>query len=582
MKIFSQMQVYQPILYPQPNINKKSRYTFQNQSYDTVVFGAMKKSDFVGIDRACIDKFKAPIEKFKTNEHLQAWAKKKLEPIMTKVYEGRDSSATEDRRLILDDWKLYLNNPKNEFKDTERLLIMSAITQPLERTNDILPPRLNKTVLANVMDRVKNGEKINLNKTYSKELREVYLKDKFSEKKGEWVIIPSKINKPEKFKENVEALKVLSNYTWCTHNNKAEQYLRDGDFHIYIENEQPKIGIRFIGDTVREIQGEKNDGNIPYKYSDIVLNHIKSKPLGATAKTELEKLKIVTKGIETAKKDLKEAIKNNDSEAIFKYLGYIENDKKPKFSNGVFSKIKNIFARFIKSSETQNVKPKELTIESYRQPGYFIETPDNLSSRITFNDLGIDENKLFKDVKQIKGDAFFGDSDLTSLYNVESIGGEANFCESKVKSLGNLKRIGGVADFSYSQIKSLGNLERIGGTTIFCNSKITSLGKIKRIGGSVRLLDSEVKDLGDLRSVGDSIYFNHTKIKSLNHLRRIEGSTSFLDSEVEDFGELEYVGGCIQGVNPKMDIPRLKRMTPNSLVFAPNLAAKRKNKMKSV
>ena len=72
MKIFSQMQVYQSILYQQPNINKKSRYTFQNQSYDTVVFGAMKKSDFVWIDRACIDKFKAPIEKFKTNDHLQA------------------------------------------------------------------------------------------------------------------------------------------------------------------------------------------------------------------------------------------------------------------------------------------------------------------------------------------------------------------------------------------------------------------------------------------------------------------------------------------------------------------------------
>lgn len=376
---------------------------------------------------------------------------------------------------------------------------------------------------------------------------------------------------------------MLSNYTWCTHNNKAEQYLRDGDFHIYVENEQPKVGIRFIGNTVQEIQGEKNNGHIPYKYSDIVLKHIKSKPLGATAKLEFEKLKVVTEGVETAKKDLKEAIKNNDSEAIFKYFGYIENDKKPKPSNGVFSKIKNIFTRFIKPSETQkDVNPKGLTIERYRQPGYFINTSDRyVSSRITFQDLGIDENKLFKDVKYIKGDAIFGDSNLTSLHNVESIGGEANFSESKVKSLGNLKSIGGVADFSYSQIKSLGNLKRIGGTTTFCNSKITSLGKVQRIGGSVRLLNSEVKDLGDLRSVGGSIYFNHTKIKSLNHLQRVEGSTSFLDSNVEDLGELEYVKGCIKGVKPKMDISRLKRMTPNPLAYAPNLAVKKKNKIKS-
>ena len=557
MKIFSQMQVYQPILYQQPNINKKSRYTFQNQSYDTVTFGAMKKSDFVGIDRACIDKFKAPIEKFKTNDHLQAWAKKKLEPIMTKVYEGRDSSATEDRRLILDDWKLHLNNPKNEFKDTERLLIMSAITQPLERTNDILPPRLNKTVLANVMDRVKNGEKININKTYTKELRETYLKDKLGEKKGEWVIIPSKINNPEKFKENVEALKVLSNYTWCTHNKRAELYLGDGDFHIYVENEQPKIGIRFIGDTVREIQGEKNDGNIPYKYATSVLEHINGKKLSLNAKSSMEKLKLMVKDIEVVKNDLSEAIKNNDAEEIFKYLGYIKNDTKQKSSQGFISRIKNII---FPNKEKENIASEGLTLDFYKQPGSFSKFSHNsIYGNMTFEDLGIDENRLLEKVKIIRGDAFFKDSNLTSLHNVESIGGDARFYESKIKKLGNLKHIGGSADFSYSKITNLNNLESIGGTATFCNSKITSLNHLKSVGGSVRLTDSELDNLGDLSSVGGSIFFDNSKIKSLNHLKRVEKDISFTNSMIENLGELEYVGGCIKGLNPEIDISRLKK-----------------------
>ena len=35
---------------------------------DNVSFGAMKKSEFKGIDRVCVEKFKAPIEKFNKNE----------------------------------------------------------------------------------------------------------------------------------------------------------------------------------------------------------------------------------------------------------------------------------------------------------------------------------------------------------------------------------------------------------------------------------------------------------------------------------------------------------------------------------
>ena len=43
---------------------------------DTISFGAMKKSEFEGIDLAVVQKFKAPIEKFNSNNDLQKWAGK--------------------------------------------------------------------------------------------------------------------------------------------------------------------------------------------------------------------------------------------------------------------------------------------------------------------------------------------------------------------------------------------------------------------------------------------------------------------------------------------------------------------------
>ena len=48
------------------------------QSY-TPTFGAMKKSQFKGLDLICVNTFKAPIEKFNSNADLQSWAKNKLD-----------------------------------------------------------------------------------------------------------------------------------------------------------------------------------------------------------------------------------------------------------------------------------------------------------------------------------------------------------------------------------------------------------------------------------------------------------------------------------------------------------------------
>ncbi len=83
-----------------------------------------------------------------------------------------------------------------------------------------------------------------------------------------------------------------------------------------------------------------------------------------------------------------------------------------------------------------------LTIDCYRQP----------SKEFSFNDLGIDEDKLFEKIQAIKGKANFENSNITSLGNLQSIGSDADFRESKITNLGKLQSIGGDADFRKSNI----------------------------------------------------------------------------------------------------------------------------------
>ena len=110
-----------------------------------------------------------------------------------------------------------------------------------------------------------------------------------------------------------------------------------------------------------------------------------------------------------------------------------------------------------------------LIISEYRKP----------NAEFSFYDLGINENKLIKNVKEIKGKGDFSHSELTNLGNLQFIGGRASFEGSKITNLKNLQSIGGCAYFSNSQITDLGDLQTIGGMADFRYSEITDLGELK-------------------------------------------------------------------------------------------------------
>ena len=517
-----------------------------------ITFGTMKKRDFEGIDFAVVEKFKAPIQQFKTNDDLQNWAAAKIrDEYLNMDFGGRTRETRKLRKSILNNWLDYLTG-NEKYSNTTQLLILNAITKDLKNTTDTLPPMLDINALEITLTTLEN-----ILKTDSKalfDLKKIYnlnlLTKCFDDKnKTGWVKIPSKIHDEANFEENVNKLKLMSHHNWCTKNSSAKEYLAAGDFHIYNKNGQPKIGIRLKDNAVREIQGELNNSMFAARYLNLVNTYIKEQNIavGNFAQKELDKVQELEQSVEKIRQDLAPAIKNNNVAEIFEYF----NIKSQQDKDGLF-----IIDKF--------------------------EQPDEL---YTFSDLGIDENNLLENVKEITHDADFADSKVTELKNLkcigknanftdsiienlgalEKIGGDATFTNSKLSSLNNLKYIGKTADFSKSNVKDLGeliyigenalfnkskitdlkNLQHIGWNAKFQNSYITSLKHIKEIGGNVRFEDTLITDLGSLTRIGKNAYFSNSLVTDLKNLEVIGEDAIFTNSGVENTGKLHYIGNSV-------------------------------------
>ena len=495
---------------------------------DTVSFGAMKKQEFSGIDRVCVDKFKAPIEKFNTNEDLQDWAGEKLQTILTTDYEGRREETQIQRKALIKEWGDYLTKENDAYNNTAGLLVMSAITKDLEPNNDELPPCLNKGVLADVMSKVDNGENINILKDYKTKLRNQYFEETDTGEVGKkWIEIPSKEHDPENFEKNVDKLKTLSHKNWCTHSFNAEPYLSEGDFHILLDNGKPRLGVRFYEDTITEIQGVQNNSQIPLEYFEDAKAHVEKNnyELDYRAIDEFEDAEIKKEECEEAKKVLQPAIEKNDFPKILDYF---------------------------------HIKSKEDKAGFYTISHYDLK---HTGRGIKPADLGVNEDAMFTKIKRIEGKMNLEGSKLTDTGELESIGGYTTIPNCELKSLGKIKHIKDGLDISYSQLTDLGDLEKVYGSFKAEMSGLKSLGKLKYISGHADFRDSQITDLGELEYIGGSANFNYSpiedlgnlkfiggkatfndKIKSLKNLERIEGSADFTDSVIEDLGNLKYIG----------------------------------------
>lgn len=478
-----------------------------NSIYSGVSFGMLKKSSLNGLDLFAAERYKAPLEKFSSNEDLQNWCTERIKnKYLNKNYEGRTSETSEQRKNILQKWF----DCCKKYSPAEALLIIEGITAGLKSSNDSLPPVLNRDVLDKTLECMQKESEDRKNyqqsfiKLYSSTLKTIY--SGRNQGYTGWIVIPSMEEAPEDFEKNTAELKALSHKTWCTKSFNTAYYLEKGSFHIYLENSEPKLAARFLQDNIQEIQGEKNDGKIPLKYLDILKEHIKGCKINDKASKQLQAAENAVKKFKDIITALNKPVSEASAEELFKAAGIkYERDKE----SGL------------------------LILDEYRQP----------DRHFSWNDLGVSENKLFKAVKEIKGDVYFADINASDLGSLEKIGGSADFINSKVSNLGALKYIGGNADFPYSNIINLQNLEYIGGNANFTNSNVQNLGTLKRINKDAYFQFSKIKNLGSLKFIGGNADFMNSIVNNLGSLEYIGGSAVFSGSPVEEPGNLKFIGG---------------------------------------
>jgi len=478
-------------------------------------FGMLKKTKLDEYQLACANKFSAPLDKFNTNEEFNSWASKKLkEKTDLEQYKNEEPAVQNAVRNDLKEWKEYLYSD-DVYKENPALslIIFDAITKDISPDTHAFPPVLNKNVLSNTIgqlkDKVKSDPKsgFDFNKNYQNNLRLEYSKDIEDVGDGNfdkhWVKVSSKIHDPEHFEENVNKLKSLSCNTWCTRSTHAGTYLANGDFWVYLENNKPKVGVRFYGDKIAEIEGELNNQKIPLSYLDTIKTFISGH------------------GFEGAEKDIKKA------EIVMAEINKLHEDYAKDFENKKYDKILNEIG-----IKTKVIDNGMLELDKFEQPDNF-----------TFEELGLDENELFKHIEKISTDASFVHSKVTDLGNLTSIGGVAYFQTSKVKDLGNLASIGGAADFRHSKVTNSGNLHSIGGNANFENSKVADLSNLYSIGGNADFSGSIVSDLGNLQAIGGDVLFNNSAVTDLGNLLSIGGTVSFKESKITNLGNLYSIGG---------------------------------------
>jgi len=466
---------------------------------DTVSFTAMKKSQFEEWDLACVERFKeVNIQKLNSLDDLDDFAQKKLkEKYKLEQFHNGDIEDTKERLARIQCWIEYLTRENNIYdkKPVLSLIIFDSITKNVKPNNREQPPLLNPGVLAKTVEQIEKDKNYDANfaKTYQNNLRMYEMGSDDDMDTGEtetkWIKIPSKINDPENFEKNVGKLKTLSHRSWCTKTTHAKEHLEKGDFHVYLENGKPKAGIRFIGNEVKEIQGELNNSVIPIKYLDVIEGYIKENDFNTDkVKHRLENARETTIIFEKLKKEIAEIPK--DDKMADKILG--------KFGINV------------------TYEDGKRILSEYKQP----------HEGFTYSDLGVDENELVKDVYKIKGTADFQNSQVTDLSRLETIGRTAYFENSKITDLSSLETIGREAHFE--------------------NSKVTDLSSLKTIGGWADFQNSKVTDLSSLETIVGWVYFNYSQVTSMPSLIKVGYDVYIKDSYLtpEDFKNIE-IGGKI-------------------------------------
>lgn len=472
-------------------------------SFDTVSFKGYDHLRLEGFDSLCASSFKLHLEKFKSKGDFNDWAKKELDKKFDlSNYKTNDKENGDERLKTLEEWKQYILSDGSKIKTPAlALLVFHSITKSLKPDGKDFPPDFKEDVLIRTVNELETRLKdknclMNFDKTYRRNLKLSIMQEigenelpKSTLNTG-WVKVESYNNDKENFKNNVQKLKNLSGNGWCLKGgNYAHDYLLNGDFHVYLEEGEPRVGIRFIKDKVDKIQGAMNNGFMPAGYYGEIQKYINEGNFDISKiKKELNDARIASEEIPNIKPHIDKFIKQNDYTSILKHFKLYKTEDKAR---GFLSLL---------GFKNTNVKPK-ITISQYSQP----------SEYYSYSDLGIDENKLLKNVVKIQGNADFKNSKVSDLSSLEEIGEDALFENSSKILLSNLKSIGKDAYFVGSRIKDLSSLENIGGHSFFSGAKDVNLSRLKTVGKDAFFDNTVNLNARSLEQIGGKLWNQDSK-----------------------------------------------------------------------
>ena len=513
------------------------RIMFNNiQTQNNMSFQAMKKSQFSGIDRFVVDKYKLPIEKFNDMGDFFTYCDNEVEDLKNKDFSGRQKETQVQRKEMLKEWFDYVTNENDAYTKPIELMILKGITGKLKPREDKLPPVLNKGVLAETVEQTKNEleknpkAQLDFDKNYRSNLQKG-ITDNYgvADDYSGWIVIPSKKHDAENFEANVEKLKTLSHPNWCTKSFNAEPYLRQGDFHVYLENGKPALGVRFSGDRIVEIQGPKNDRKIPLRYYNMI-DYFKQYNLSQCAEEEIDDLR---KTKSRVSRRFPKGIENYSTQEIFKKSGI--KCKQDEDGLLIISELKNPY------------------------------------SDMSFWDIGANLNNMLKDVKEIEGDADFYGAD--TFGSIRKIGGYANIYHTGVNSIGNLEYVaGGVAYSEYNKgqkqvledlkprmvnyihknifpdgIENYSTKQILETFEMKCKedkSGMLIIDKYKQpVESYISFTDLGVNEnnlLKDVKEIKDLANFRGSNATSLGSVKKTGGGVILYGSDIEDISSLEY------------------------------------------
>ena len=157
-----------------------------------------------------------------------------------------------------------------------------------------------------------------------------------------------------------------------------------------------------------------------------------------------------------------------------------------------------------------------ITLSHYSQP----------AKTVTFADMGIDEAKLMENVKEIKGDANFDRTSLTSVDSLQKVGGKLNTMHTKIKSMKNLEEIGGIAQMN--------------------NSLIEELPKLKSVGAMASMSSTKLKELPALEVVNGNLDLQNTPIEKMPALKKVKGDVNIINTGMTKDDVTAEVGGKVK------------------------------------